>query len=74
MTIKVRAISSEHPISVVIDGFCNHAGAKEKLIEYLRDSFWPDAGIFVPDETETQPTLVCKCGYREMQDTEWEED
>lgn len=57
-------------ISVVVDDECNHAGAVVEMLEYSKPSFWADAGIYVNDDSEELPTLVCKCGLEEIQEPE----
>lgn len=53
-------------VSVVFDGECNHAGATEEMLEYGKPSFYADAGIYVNDDSEDLPTLVCTCGHEEV--------
>ena len=60
-------------ISVVIDGECNHAGAVIEDLEYSKDSWWSDAGMYVPDDTVIIPTLVCNCGYKEIYETDYDD-
>lgn len=57
-------------ISVVYEDECDHAGAEIEMLEYSKPSFWQDAGIYVNDDSEELPTLVCKCGYEELQERE----
>jgi hypothetical protein len=47
---------------------CDHAGAEIEYLDYAKSSFWADAGIYVNDDSETLPTLVCKCGFEEIQE------
>lgn len=76
MTSVVVDIAVEVPydygtdISVIVEDRCNHAGAELEYLEYNKPSFWADAGIYVNDDSEILPTLVCKCGYEELQESE----
>lgn len=67
LTIKNLTPYSED-ISVMIEDECNHAGAEVEMLEYSKDSFWADAGVYVNDDSEMLPTLVCKCGFEELQE------
>lgn len=49
---------------------CDHAGAEIEMLEYSKPSFWADAGIYVNDDSEDLPTLICKCGFEEVQEPE----
>ena len=57
-------------ISVLIYDECNHAGAEIEYLEYEKSSWWADAHCYVNDDSETLPTLVCKCGFEEIQEPE----
>lgn len=58
------------PISVIFEDECNHAGAEVEMLEYSKSSFWADAGIYVNDDSEELSTLICKCGFEEIQESE----
>lgn len=69
MTINVKApYAYAEPVSVVVNDECDHAGAEIEMLDYAKSSFWADAGIYVNDDSETLPTLVCKCGFEEIQE------
>ena len=60
-------------ISVKIDGECNHNGATIEMIEYSKDSFSNDAHMYMPDDSEVLATLVCNCGFEEVQEIDEEQ-
>lgn len=71
MTIEITAPRTyEELVSVEIEGECDHAGAEIEMLTYAKSSFWADAGIYVNDDSEDLPTLVCKCGFEEIQEQE----
>lgn len=55
-------------ISVMFEDECNHAGAEIEMVSYEKSSWWADAHCYVNDDSEDLPTLVCKCGYEELQE------
>lgn len=71
LTIEVKQ-SYTYPevLSITINDECDHAGAEVEMLEYSKSSFWADAGIYVNDDSEELPTLVCKCGFEEVQERE----
>jgi hypothetical protein len=67
--IAVRNLTPyEELISVEIEGECDHAGAEIEMLTYEKASWWADAHMYVNDDSEDLPTLVCKCGFEEVQD------
>ena len=58
----------EVPVNVKVNGYCNHAGAEIEMIEYAKPSWYADAHCYAMDDSEELPTLVCKCGYEEIQE------
>ena len=70
MTIKVAMpYSYAEDISVVIEDECNHAGAEIEYLEYSVDEVVSGTGgRMAPTGSETLPTLVCKCGFEEVQE------
>lgn len=45
--------------------YCNHAGAVEEDVEFTIDSWWEDAQMSVPDDSEIRRVMVCdkeNCG------------
>lgn len=73
-TITINApYTHEESLSVVVNDECNHAGAVVEMLEYEKPSFWHDAGMYVNDDSETLPTLVCGCGHEEILDVYDEE-
>lgn len=72
LSVAVREITSEAEIlSIEIEGECDHAGAVVEMLEYSKPSWWADAHMFVNDDSEELPTLVCyKCGLEEIQEPE----
>ena len=69
--IEVKNLTPyEELISVEIEGECDHAGAEIEYLEYAKSSWWADAHCYVNDDSETLPTLVCKCGFEEIQEPE----
>lgn len=71
MTITVNTpYAYAEPISVIVEDECDHAGAEIEMLEYSKDSWWEDAHCYVNDDSEELPTLVCKCGYEELQERE----
>ena len=52
---------------------CEHPNAEIEMLEYAKNSWWADAHMFVPDDSEELPTLVCPdCGYEEIQEPDYE--
>ena len=46
---------------------CEHERAEVQLLTYSKDSWWEDAQMYVPDDSEDLPTLVCPdCGFEEV--------
>lgn len=71
MTLTVRNLTPyAELVSVMIEDECDHAGAAVEMLEYCKDSWWADAHCYVNDDSEELPTLVCKCGYEELQERE----
>lgn len=62
------------PISIEIEGECDHAGAEVQMLTYEKSSWWADAHMYVNDDSEDLPTLVCKCGLEEIQEPADPED
>lgn len=74
MTISIKGQSYTEPISVTVNDFCDHAGAEIEMLEYSKPSWWEDAHIYVDDDSELLPTLVCRCGYEELQERDYDSD
>jgi len=54
---------------------CDHPNATVEMLTYDKPSWWADAQMFVNDDSEELPTLVCPdCGFEEIQEPDNDED
>lgn len=71
MQITIQSpVTYPEPVSIIFNDECDHAGATVEMVEYSKDSWWEDAHCYVNDDSEELPTLVCKCGFEEIQESE----
>lgn len=71
LLIPIRDLTPyTEPISIIFEDECDHAGAMVEMLEYSKASWWADAHCYVNDDSEELPTLVCKCGFEEVQERE----
>lgn len=74
MNIKVKQ-DYQYPenISVIVDGVCNHFSTELEDMEFDTDSWWADAGRYVPDDTKIETVISCtKCkAWKNDEDDDW---
>lgn len=71
MTINIKDLTPyAEDVSVMVEDECNHAGATVEMLDYEKSSWWEDAHCYVNDDSEELPTLICKCGFEEIQEPE----